>query len=40
MIVNNVSILIGKNKSTVAEIARLADLKYNTAHDIWIKLQD
>ena len=36
MIVNNVSTLIGKNKSTVAEITRLADLKYNTVHDLYM----
>lgn len=35
MIINNISTMIGKNKATIAEIARLAGLKYNTVHDLY-----
>lgn len=35
MIKNNVSVLIGMRKSTIAEIARIANVDYNTVYNLY-----
>lgn len=35
MIINNVSIMIGKRKYTIAEVARIAGVDYNTVSNLY-----
>ncbi len=36
MIENNISLLIGKRRTNVAEVARIAKLKYSTVNNLYL----